>query len=191
MSAWPKWLSLAVPVIVYGVGILCALTYESDWPAKQTWVVVLTGIILIWYTWETMLIRKLAALQREGQIRPFVVFRMEAEKYVVENIGSAAALDVRIDSTTIKAPGLQIDITFPQAVPLLKAGTVSELEVDVQIDGEKTDPVFAAHLDPQYAVADIDVHIRFKNLEGKEYALVEVISPRTVSIKGFRDESAL
>ena len=51
--------------------------------------------------------------------------------------------------------------------------------------------MFAAHLDPQYAIQDVDVHIHFSNIEGKEYSLVEVVSPQTLSIKGFRNEPAL
>jgi hypothetical protein len=109
----------------------------------------------------------------------------------VENIGTAVALDVRIDSTRIEAPGLNMDIMFPNSVPLLKANSVAELNVEVKINGKIVDPVFAAHLDPDYAALDIDVHIHFKNIEGKDYSLVEVISPKTVAIKGFRNESAL
>ncbi len=122
MSARSKWVSLVVPLSLYGAGMICVFAYESDWTAKQTWAVVLTGIILIWYTWETMLLRQVATLQREAQLRPFVVFRSENGKYVVENIGTAAALDVRIDGTTIQAPNLKMDITFPSPVSLLKDG---------------------------------------------------------------------
>jgi len=191
MRAHSKWASLVLPLLLYGVGMACVFAYETDWTAKQTWAVVLAGIILIWYTWETMLLRQLATLQREAQLRPFVVFRAENGKYVAENIGTAAALDVQIDGTTIEAPDLKMDITFPNPVPLLRAGSVAELGVEVKINGNAADPVFAAHLDAQHASLDIDVHIRFKNIEGKEYSLIETISPKTVTIKGFRNESAL
>ena len=191
MRSYKKWASLFVPLILYGIGMVCVFTYEADWTAKQTWAVILTGAILIWYTWETMLLRHVATLQREAQLRPFVVFRAEAGKYVVENIGTAAALDVRIDSTRIEAPGLDMDIAFPNPVPLLKANSVAELNVEVKINGKTADPVFAVHFDPVSAILDIDVHIHFKNIEGKDYSLVETISPKTVTIKGFRNESAL
>ena len=186
-----KWASLILPLALYGIGMACAIVYASDWAAKQTWAVILTGVILIWYTWETMLLRQVATLQREAQLRPFVVFRAEGGKYVVENIGLAAALDVRIDRTTIEAPSFKMDIEFPNPVPLLKAGLVAELAVEVKINGTPVDPVFAAHLDAQHAALDIDVHIHFKNIEGKDYSLVETISLKTVTIKGFRNESAL
>lgn len=191
MRTHSKWASLILPLALYGVGMVCVFAYESDWTAKQTWAVVLTGVILIWYTWETMLLRQLATIQREAQMRPFVVFRSEGGNYVVENIGTAAALDVRLDATTIEAPGLKMDIVFPNPVSLLKAGSLAELGVEVKINGKVVDPVFAEHLDAQHAVLDIDVHIRFKNIEGKDYSLVETISPKTVTIKGFRNESAL
>jgi hypothetical protein len=188
---WKKWRLLLIPLILYSVGITYTLNNESDWTAKQTWAIILTGFILIWYTWETMFIRHLASLQREGQLRPFVVFRKEDKNYVVENIGNGAALDVRIDSITIKAPNIQLDIAFPQSVPLLKPNAIVEIKAEVLLNGKKSDSAFAAHLDPQHAIIDVDVHIRFKNIEGKNYELVEIIAPKTVSIKGFRDEQAL
>lgn len=191
MRAHSKWAWLILPILIYVAGMACVFVYETDWTAKQTWVVVLTGIVIIWYTWETMLLRQVATLQREAQLRPFIVFRADDGKYVVENIGTAAALDVRIDSTTIAAPELNMEISFPKPVSLLKAGSVTELSVEVKINGKTADPVFAAHLDEHHASLDIDVYIRFKSIEGKEYSLVETISPKTVTIKGFRNESAL
>lgn len=191
MRVYSKWLSLLIPLALYAAGMACALRYGADWTAKQTWAVILTGFILIWYTWETMLLRRVAVLQREGQLRPFVVFRKEGDQYVVENIGNGAALNVQIESISLVAPKTQLDIAFPQPVPLLKPGAVAHIEVTVHINGRKSDPAFAAHLDPEYAIQDVDVHLRFKNVEGKEYALVEVIAPKTISIMGFRNEHAL
>lgn len=175
----------------YGAGIYCALKYETDWTAIQTWAVILTGVVLIWYTWETRSLRRIAFSQRELQLRPFIVFRKEAEKYVVENIGNGAALDVRIESIKLDSnSGLQIEIQFPHSLPLLKQASVGEVAVDVYMNGKKCDPVFAAHLDPKYAVLDVDVRINFSNIEGKQYSLVEIISPQTYSVKGFRGKGA-
>lgn len=187
MRACSKWFWLILPLGIYGVGIGLALRFGADWGEKQTWAVILTGAILIWYTWETMLLRRVAVGQRELQLRPFVVFQKVNGGYVVENLGSSAALDVRIESIALVAPQIRLDIAFPRAVPLLKPGATASIEVTVDIDGLRSDPNFAAHLDPSYAVQDVDVHIRFRNLEGKEYQLVQVIAPKTVSIQGFRN----
>lgn len=189
--AYSKWLYLVVALTIYGVGIYCALKYETDWTAKQTWAVILTGFVLIWYTWETMLLRRVAFLQREVQLRPFVIFRKDIEKYVVENIGNGAALDVHVDSVKMEAFETKLEIGFPNPLPLLKPGEVAVVEIEVHINGKKSDPAFAAHLDPKCAILDVDVHIHFSNLEGKKYSLVEVISPQTLSIKGFRNEATL
>jgi len=191
LRTFSKWLYLIVPLAVYGVGIYCTLKFETDWTARQTWAVILTGVVLIWYTWETMLLRRVAFLQREVQLRPFVVFRKEGERYVVENIGNGAALGVRIDGLTMEEPGTKLEIRFPNPLSLLKAGAVADVAVEVHINGKKYDSMFAAHLDPKYAIQDLDVHIHFSNIEGKEYSLVEVVSPQTLSIKGFRNEPAL
>lgn len=186
-----KWLYLIVPLVVYGVGIYCALNFETDWTARQTWAVVLTGFVVIWYTWETMLLRQVAVLQRELQLRPFVVFRKEGQKYVVENVGNATALGVRIDEIKISEPTTRLEIRFPGSLSLLKPGAITEVEIDVYINGTKSDSTFAAHLDPKYAIQNVDVHIHFSNIEGKQYSLTEIVSPKTLSIKGFRNEPAL
>lgn len=191
LRKFSKWLYLVVPLAVYAAGIYCALKFETDWAAKQTWAVILTGGVLIWYTWETMLLRRVGFLQREVQLRPFVVFRKEGERYVVENIGNGAALDVSIDGVTIEDPRTNLEIRFPNSLSLLKPGAFADVEVQVFINGEESHPAFAAHLDPQYAIQDVDVHIHFSNIEGKKYSLVEVVSPQTLSIKGFREESPL
>lgn len=187
MRACSKWLWLILPLGLYGTGIGFALIFGADWSEKQTWAVILTGVILIWYTWETMLLRRVAVGQRELQLRPFVVFQKANGGYVVENIGGSAALDVRVESITLIAPEIRLDIAFPRAVPLLKSGATATIEVTVDINGRRSDPNFAAHLDPNYAVQDVDLHMRFRNLEGKEYELVQVIAPKTVSIQGFRN----
>lgn len=186
-----KWLYLIVPLVVYGVGIYCTLKFETDWTARQTWAVVLTGFVVIWYTWETMLLRQVAVFQRELQLRPFVVFRKEGQKYVLENVGNATALGVRIDEIKISEPTTMVEIHFPGSLSLLKPGTIAEVEIDVFINGKKSDPTFAAHLDPKYAIQDVDVHIHFSNIEGKQYSLTEIVSPKTLSIKGFRNQPAL
>lgn len=191
LRTFSKWLYLLVPLAVYGVGIYCASKYETDWTARQTWAVILTGFVLIWYTWETMLLRRVAFLQSELQLRPFLVFRKEGKRYVVENIGNGVALDVRIDGIMIEEPGNKLEIRFPKPLSLLKPGDVTDVEVEVNINGKKSDTVFAALLDPKYTNQDIDVHIHFSNIEGKTYSLVEIVSPQTLSIRGFRNEPVL
>ena len=186
-----KWLYLLIPLALYSAGIFCTLKYVVDWPEKQTWAVIFTGYILIWYTWETRLLRQIAFGQRELQLRPFIVFRREANQYLAENIGNAAALNIKFENIFMEAPGTKVEILFPNPLPLLKPGASSDVTIQVKINGQISDTLFAAHLDPKYAVEDVDVHIHFSNLEGKSYSLVEVVSPRTLTIKGFRDEKAL
>ncbi len=49
----------------------------------STWVAVVGGSILLWYTWETLLIRKIANSQRELSIQPLVVFKNSHGKYEI------------------------------------------------------------------------------------------------------------
>lgn len=46
-------LYIALMLYVAGIGFTFVVC-KDNWTAIQTWAVVLTGIVLIWYTWETM-----------------------------------------------------------------------------------------------------------------------------------------
>ena len=60
-----------------------------------------------------MLLRRVAFLQREVQLRPFVVFRKEGGRYAVENIGNGAALGVCIDGVTMEEPEPSLRFASP------------------------------------------------------------------------------
>jgi hypothetical protein len=86
----------------YAVGMAAAfIVFRDDWSAIQTWAVVLTGIVIIWYTWETMQLRETASSQRELQLRPFVVLELKDKKFVVTNVGPGVAVNVRITAFSI------------------------------------------------------------------------------------------
>ncbi len=179
-----KYFSLYASLIVYATAIVCGYWYWSgNHEAISAWAIALTGAVIIWYTWETKQLRREAFFQREVQLRPFIVFQKAGETYIVENIGNGAALDLRID--TVKAGDTGLEIRFPHTLPLLKQHSTATIKIEVYINGNRVDDYLGAHLDPRYAILDVDVKIHFSNIEGKRYTLVETISPKTLSIKGF------
>jgi len=74
--------------ILYGCGIAAAFWWTADWTARQTWAVALTGLVLIWYTWETMQLRRAAFAQRQLQLRPFVLLELGRRGLRSETLGT-------------------------------------------------------------------------------------------------------
>ena len=181
---------LVATLAAYGIGIAVTFCLTKDWTARQTAAVVLTGAVVIWYTWETMRLRQMSLAQRELQLRPFVVFKGTAQGYFVENLGTAPALGVTIERIQMSGDGVSLSISFPASLPLLRSLATEPIATEVVVNGKKVDGVFAAHLDPNYAIADVDVRIRFRSIEGKQYELVQTTSPKTMEIKGFRETDA-
>lgn len=58
-------LTLTVVLVVYAAGIAAAFWLCQNWTARQTVAVILTGAVVIWYTWETMLLRQTSNGQAE------------------------------------------------------------------------------------------------------------------------------
>jgi hypothetical protein len=59
---------LIIAVAVYTATVLAAIWLSPDWTATQTWAIALTGLVVIWYTWETMQLRLSAWAQRELEL---------------------------------------------------------------------------------------------------------------------------
>ena len=137
---------------------------------------MLTGAILIWYTWETMQLRYAAHAQREAQIRPYVVLQPTPGTLLVTNFGNGVALHIHVDTVTVNEE-FNIEIRFPKAVPVLRKGESATLEARSYKGGKDAGDFFTAHLDPQYASQDLSVKARFDDVELKSYSTTQRVSP--------------
>lgn len=182
--------TLFLVLVTYAGGIAVTFIVFQDWTARQTIAVILTGAVVIWYTWETMLLRQIALVQREQQLRPFVLFKGGADGYKVENVGATPALSVEILPVVLEREGIDFRITFPSSVPLLRPNEELPIAVEVTLNGTKIDSIYAAHLDQNYAVEAIDVVISFRSIEGKPYRLIQTTAPNNTDIKGFHHATA-
>src|SRR5579875_2099451 len=107
--------TLVVAVVAYAAAIAFSFCLVSDWTARQTWAVIATGAAVIWYTWETMLLRETAASQAEialrqrdatleqieVQIRPFVIMEFASRGFALRNIGVGPALNVTVQNVVV------------------------------------------------------------------------------------------
>ena len=188
-------------IAAYGVAIalILALTSHADWMARQTWAVMLTGFVVVWYTWETALLRSTAVAQSEAQlrqievqleqtetqIRPFVVLRPAPGRKVItlENIGVGSALNVRICDAHIEPVenDLQLVLKFPGNLPVLRPGAEGQIEVQGFVGDVEFGDFFNAALNPRYAVRRVEITIQYENIQLKTYSVTQCVEPSSLS----------
>ena len=181
-----KRFELVLVVGLYGLATAVAFIWATDWTARQTWAVILTGVVVIWYTYETRRLRVASVRQLEMQIRPFVFLRpAEGKGFVVENVGVGTALNVRVRDVVVDTE-YDVQIRFPDAIALLRSGETVPVRAETFREGRPAGDLFAAHIDPRYANRTLLLTIEYQNVELKPYVVVQKTEPATMRIAGFR-----
>ncbi|RJP79505.1 MAG: hypothetical protein C4522_10375 [Desulfobacteraceae bacterium] len=165
-----------VAAIYFAVILIFAL-FIRDWLAAQTIAVVLTGVVLIWYTIETQLLRKESQKQTEIQIRPFVIVELKNRKFYLKNLGHGPALNVKIRPVQVSSEE-SIIIKFGETVPTINPGETIELKVEGFHHGNPTGDFFTAHLNPEYANRNLSIFIDYQNIDLVQYTTRERVSPK-------------
>jgi hypothetical protein len=84
---------LAATIVAYAVATLLLGWATGRWSEV---IYFLTGLVLIWYTWETREVRKAMLRQAALQIRPFLGIEYgEDRKIWVHNLGKGVARDIK------------------------------------------------------------------------------------------------
>jgi hypothetical protein len=161
-----------------------AFSAYSGWTERQTWAVIFTAVVLIWYTWETMEVRRAAHLQRELQLRPFIVLEPQERDFVLSNVGNGAAVNIKIDDVVVDETH-GVSIRFPASVPVLRPGAALPIRAESIKGGKSAGDFFLAHLDPQYAALELKIVLRFQNVEMKPYSVAQTVCPGELRITGF------
>jgi len=173
--------------LLIGFLVLIVGTYfvSKDVIVTETATVILTGVVLIWYAWETNQLRRETQRQTEIQLRPFVIFRFENEVFQVSNLGNGPALNVRIDDVRISKEDRAV-IRFPEVVPVLLVHESIPFPGEYILQGNTVDSESSAmaHLNPRFASLRLPVQIHFNNVEMKSYTVKLVVSPGTIEIVG-------
>jgi hypothetical protein len=171
----------------------------------QTLTLIVTGGVVLWYTWETAQLRRTARSQLEQQmrqlhaqidqtetsIRPFVVFLAQRDRdasVVLENVGLGPALNVRLLDAIInpEEQNLQINVHFPDQVAILRPGEQARVRAMSRVGEHPFGDFFSAHVDPLYATKTVSIVVQYENIQMKSYSVEQVVQPRTLSITGFR-----
>lgn len=143
--------------------------FISDSTKLQTLAIIVSGFMLIWYSWETRLLRVIASDQKDQQIQPLVVYETRSAGHHIKNIGSGVALNISIDKIMI---GSSQDawIIFPKPTLVLSPNQESQIDGDFFLKGNKLSDINGtAHLSTGYAVQTSILVIRYQNIQGRKY----------------------
>ena len=169
-------LGLPIILVVYGAVIACGYWFTSNSTDRQTWAVVVTGAVVIWYSWETMRLRATG-------IRPYVT-AIPSDSYItVANVSSAPAVNVRIRDIVDKQGRLDdfpMEIKFGQPAPWLAPGASTQIGMKAYLAGRQTD-FLTAHIDPRYASLKFDIVVEYSDVEGREYRVTQRVAPGSLT----------
>lgn len=175
-----------VVALVYLIPIFAVwISAESKniWLSTQTMAIVLTGLVVIWYTIETYLLRNETQKQTELQQRPFVLAKLQDNKLCLTNYGPGVSINTYVKPIMIDE-GMNVKIKFEEKVPVIKANESVCINAEsFDKNGSKGD-FFVAHLDPENAVYDLITEIHYENIEGKRYKTKQKSSPKDQRILG-------
>jgi hypothetical protein len=184
-----RW-QLPSMLVVYAAVIILVFMLTSDWIARQTWTVVLTGAVILWYSWETKLLRDTAQRQIDAQIRPFVILRPAPGGVALENIGAGPALNIRVKDVLISEEE-DFRITFPESVPLLRQGGSTPIKAISMHGTTNVGDFFVPHLNPKYATLELNLTIVYQNVDLRAYEMTQTSSPGQMLITGFTGPEAV
>ena len=177
-----RLLTLIGPLVLYAGANWVAFACEADWTARQTWAVVFTGAVVIWYTWETSELRRAAYEQMDLQIRPYVVVQPDGKSSLVTNFGNGVALHVRVQPVVVNSKE-QIELRFLKTVPILRSGESAPLEVTCYKEGEPTSDIYTALLDPKKATEEYPVTVTCDNLDLKTYTTIQRVAANSIVVQ--------
>lgn len=181
------------------------LVNTSEWLSLiQTITLISTGLVVLWYTWETAILRRAAQTQVqsqarqieaqleqiETQVRPFVILDPDQGRGTafLENIGLGPALNVRVPEILVheRIEGQPVMLRVPTQVSVLRPGEKVSISVDSFVGGREFGDFFSAALHPKFTHDRLDVVIEYENIQLKSYRVVQTVEPQLLSITGFR-----
>lgn len=155
----------------------------------QTWSIIVSGFILIWYSWETRLLRVISSDQKDQQIQPLIIYENRRAGHYIKNIGSGVALNISIDKVSI-GDTEETWIAFPTPTFALSPDQEIQIIGDFFHQGNKLlDINGTAHLSTGYATQTSILVIRYQNVQSKKYLTKQKISQGKIEILETRLDS--
>jgi hypothetical protein len=119
--------TLSVTIAAYALATILLGWVTGKWSEA---IYFLTGLILIWYTWETREVRRAMLHQAALQIRPFLGIEYGDDRKIwVHNLGKGVARDIKCQNVPLTQgqPGDTIITVEWKAIDFLLEGHKREL----------------------------------------------------------------
>ena len=136
------------------------------YPSISDFVLFLTFLAILWYSWETRGLKTQIAKQIELSLRPLVLINwISPGKYVLRNIGNGPALAIQlgeimvVDKPEIKYTFRKIDLMEPK----------EQRDLEILIGGETATTFDLGAITPHSAVRNFDYCISYTDINGTGY----------------------
>lgn len=154
----------------------------EDATKLQTWAIIVSGFIVIWYSWETRLLRIIASEQKDQQIQPLVIYENRNASHYIKNIGNGVALNIKINRVLI-GDSEDIEVIFPEATAILRPGEEIQVKGKFKVKGvELSDIHGTAHLSTNFSNQTSTMSISYSNIQYRRHITTEQISPGKIEI---------
>lgn len=172
---------LTTLLIAYAILMGGGWYFISDATKLQTWAIIVSGFMLIWYSWETRLLRIIASDQKDQQIQPLVIYENRRGHYI-KNIGNGFALNIQINRVLVGGSE-DLEIIFPETISVLAPESEVLVKGKFRVNGEElSDFDGAAQLSTKFSNQTSIVSINYSNIQYKQYLTEERIAPGKMEI---------
>ena len=161
-------LKLLVPLVIYLSVTLYFFLCNPFFDTAQTIAIILTGVVIIFYTYETFKLRKVSQRQTELLIRPFISIYKLGVDIGLQNIGRGSALNINIESPPFNHKGSEYRLIADDTIPLLNAGDKTHIKTRVNIgDLSKEDLIMFEG--EEFKELEIELIVSYQDLELSEH----------------------
>lgn len=149
-----------------------------DWSAMSTLALILTFGAILWYSYETQKLKRIAYQQLQIQVAPILIiyFRENPSRITVRNIGNGPALNVEFEKIFFPlSEGQKTEFTLKiDDPPTLIPGEERSVMGSMMINGKTIFEDFpkkgsTVWIEPKYAELDIEFAIIYSDMRNEKY----------------------
>ena len=148
----------------------------------QTIAIILTGVVIIFYTWETYRLRKESQKHTEILVQPYIIVYSKNVSLIVHNIGNGPALNISFNDVSLTHNQKDIAIRFPNKIVVLRAGEKSSMSVRVELGRIFPASNFAIFDDDDYNDLTIELVISYQDINYNDYSIKKYLKPRHIEV---------
>ena len=136
-----------------------------------SYILLLTLLAIVFYSWETSQLRTLSMRQIELSLKPHLEIVFQRAHFRLYNIGNGPAVHVEIEDVKVVPPGKQPKILRFTCPPVIKKDEYLPIDIEIRThDGEDREvEVPSGFFTPPLAKETISINVHYENLTGTKY----------------------